>query len=592
MVNRRDNGETIYNFLHYGLREVIGRPTNAFFGMSLVIDSNYYCTDFKRILEWFDYMFDKILNREDSIFHKSEDGEIQYKIHKFADNITEVEWIKSNLPNIFSSVANTVLVEYDNSFSSNKIGQIARFNDQEENTFILAAFKEYRWISISPEYRKLEQSYKLEMPVVDVEFDYDDLLVKLNKINQTLLPIAVDITRGTLEDLEKMSTESEDVYNNLIKYLPTLSDMEEASKFKDLSEKYASLCKSIKALIKILCQSQPKNSVEKNEENRETEQTNLKYSNRIDDNDRLQMTPIKCLNLIESKNIRLIIGLAVSVIVLTMFVVFLLRSCSKNNGQDSVTTEVEANNSGFSKEVEEFEENNQLNINELIENGDLNGAYECIKNEKDTAAAYMLQMGVENQLMSILDEPKNQEDSLLTYFVKNNDLLCYLGFTDSTKQYWIRLFKDYDTLKAIINKKEIIQSDYNAGKDIIKKYSDRFKNLTNSLDQCKVIESVSTIQDQNTLVPPVTTFTVLDGNNEPQRKTENKIGMSYKVGTKIKILCNKGAIHFGKDCPFKDINPENDGGLIINLDVVGKYVFRCGNVEITITAEKVKPRTH
>ena len=40
VVNRRENGETIYSYLQYNLKEVIARPTHAFFCMSLVLTDN------------------------------------------------------------------------------------------------------------------------------------------------------------------------------------------------------------------------------------------------------------------------------------------------------------------------------------------------------------------------------------------------------------------------------------------------------------------------------------------------------------------------------------------------------------------------
>ena len=76
MVNRRDNRETTYNYLRYELREVEVRP-NSFFGMTIVLDEGQYCPNFNKILEWFDYIFEKVLN-EKNIFKRNEDGEIQY----------------------------------------------------------------------------------------------------------------------------------------------------------------------------------------------------------------------------------------------------------------------------------------------------------------------------------------------------------------------------------------------------------------------------------------------------------------------------------------------------------------------------------
>ena len=45
VINRRSNGDTIYSYLRYGLREVERQPLNSFFGMSVVVDGYRYCPD-------------------------------------------------------------------------------------------------------------------------------------------------------------------------------------------------------------------------------------------------------------------------------------------------------------------------------------------------------------------------------------------------------------------------------------------------------------------------------------------------------------------------------------------------------------------
>lgn len=622
MINRRENGKTAYNYLHYGLMEVGGRP-NSFFGMSLILDNNCYCSDFKKMQEWFDYIFDKIFI-QDKIFQKNEAGIIQYKINNFGEVKTAVEWIKSNLPNIFSSAAGTIMDKYDNSFLPGKIGQVVRFDDQENNDDILSAFKQYSWISISPEYyNAIPRTDKKN--IVDIELEYGDLLYKLNDYNKRLLPIATGIKTSSLSFLKDMRDESFEIKESIIQYVRNIPDGEEKKCFNKLGNEYNLLGESIVLLIKKMFLDLPSSKIKmqynskckqkkdpsyfssseslksiecENGWNKNKElgkilstkcgkQKHLEYCTKKKDiyNDFLSNHS----NQIDAKIINLIrlIGGILTVIII---VFLLLRSCSNNNRQESFTTEVIANNSVSSKEGEEFEKNYQLDINKLIEEGDLKTAYMCIEKKKDTSYTSQMKDGVEKQLISILYKEQSHKDSLSLYYLENIELLNYSGFTDSIKEYWSQLFEDYDKFKAIINKKDITQSDYNVGIDIIGKYSDRFKNLTDSLNQCKVINSVSTIQDQSTLVSPVTTFIVLNGNDEVT-KTGYKIGMSYTVGTEIKIVCNKGAISFSKKCPFKNITRE-DNGLRINLNVAGRYVFRCNNVEITIIAEKVKPRTH
>ena len=45
LINRKENGETIYTYLRYGMKEVCRQPQHAFFGMSVVMENGTYCPD-------------------------------------------------------------------------------------------------------------------------------------------------------------------------------------------------------------------------------------------------------------------------------------------------------------------------------------------------------------------------------------------------------------------------------------------------------------------------------------------------------------------------------------------------------------------
>lgn len=258
MVNRRNNGETTYNYLRYGLREAIDRPTNAFFGMSLVVDGNQYCSDFHKILDWFDYIFDKIV-KERGIFAKDEFGNtilpLKYGIHKFEEATADVEWIKSNLPNIFSSAAGTKLFQYDNSFVKGKTGQVSGLNDKETEENILKMFKKYSWITLSAEYE-----LGVEKPVIS-ELNYADLKATLDEFNKELVPIATAIAtrkyEGNNEKLTSMLKESKESFGLLQNYLKTITDEKEGELFKGLTNDYRLLADSITALLSNISRPQP-----------------------------------------------------------------------------------------------------------------------------------------------------------------------------------------------------------------------------------------------------------------------------------------------------------------------------------------------
>lgn len=195
MVNRCDNGETFYNYLRYGLAEKEGRP-NSFFGMSISMDNNEYAYDFKEIFDWFDYLFDKLVERG-SLFFVNAGNIIQYKITKFKDDTEEIQWLKNNIPNLFTKAQGVKLLEYDSSFSSSSSGQIRCFNDDTSTTKVLDAFKKCRWIALSPNFKPEEEP---------IEIDPSDIEAQLNKYTQQLVPIAISPKQENLSVLHALES--------------------------------------------------------------------------------------------------------------------------------------------------------------------------------------------------------------------------------------------------------------------------------------------------------------------------------------------------------------------------------------------------
>lgn len=253
MVNRRDNGETTYNYLRYELREVEVRP-NSFFGMTIVLDKGQYCPNFNKILEWFDYIFEKVLN-EKNIFKRNEDGEIQYAINKFDDCISEVEWIKSNLPKIFSQAAGTNILQYDNTFVSGRMGQIPCLNDEQTDDYYLSVFRKNYWITLSPEFPKQDEikSTSTKNGIIGsgspIELSYPDLKNQLDDFNKRLVPIATGVNQGSLDELTKMYDNAKYSYDSLNQYLTFIKGSEEVEMFENLFDDYNSLMNSISALL-------------------------------------------------------------------------------------------------------------------------------------------------------------------------------------------------------------------------------------------------------------------------------------------------------------------------------------------------------
>ena len=251
MVNRRANGETIYSYLHYGLMEYsdIGKDKagriNSFFGMSLHISNGIYTPDLKRVFDWFDYWFNKILE-DGTILKEVSSGYIQYQVSKFA-NANNIEHLHSNLPNIFSEKSGTIMLDYDDSFVEGKSGQIAQLNNDEDNNVILSTFKHYQWIALSPIFKKIEKSAD-----ICIELDFNDLNDRLAEYNKMLLPIAINLNASSVDELRKINDAVQDNYSSITSYLKALSNgndnAEEYNKFSTLASDYVAVCENIAAL--------------------------------------------------------------------------------------------------------------------------------------------------------------------------------------------------------------------------------------------------------------------------------------------------------------------------------------------------------
>lgn len=251
MVNRRANGETIYSYLHYGLMEYsdIGKDKagriNSFFGMSLHISGGIYTPDLKRVFDWFDYWFNKILE-DGTILKEVSSGYIQYQVSKFA-NANNIEHLHSNLPNIFSEKSGTLMLDYDESFIDGKSGQIAQLNNEEDDDVILSTFKHYQWVALSPIFKKIEKSSD-----ICIELDFNDLNDRLVEYNKILLPIAINLNASSIDELCKINDAVQENYSSITSYLKAISNsndnVEEYNKFASLASDYVAVCENITAL--------------------------------------------------------------------------------------------------------------------------------------------------------------------------------------------------------------------------------------------------------------------------------------------------------------------------------------------------------
>lgn len=536
MINRRENGDTIYSYLRYGLKEVDRQPLHSFFGMSLVVDNYQFCPNFKVLLEWFDYLFNKLVN-EHSLIKKNEDGILHYVVHKFDENTADVEWLKSNLPNILTQAGQTEIANYDNSFVDGKAGQVVSFNNPVGENRLLDTFKKYRWLSISSEIVE-RQDFTSGEPI-EIELNFEELNGKLNEFNQQLLPIAVDISKGSYADLKRMSDEVQEISTSLAKYLPTIDDPEEKEKFGGLDRKYDSLKGSIGTLLskfttstKPLPPQPPKQETkycfsckqnkplshfrspdatkclecEEQDRRRTGAGTNVpkgyktciscgkkkpaRFFNQVgtdicDDCAKAQTpkpVPVqegffdKLGKILMTKGFLGALASIAIVVGVAFAAINLPNSCSNQNvlGGGGERKDTTRTDVTVTGEAVDRQE-----LENLIASGDFKAVYEYVKDKKD-AASYksFLKETVQRYLMSIVDTPQLTKEGVLesfgTFYVDNFQFLDFINFGEQDKQYWEQFADDYFYVWDLIKKAKITQAERDKGNEILAKYTGLF----------------------------------------------------------------------------------------------------------------------
>ena len=528
MVNRQENGETIYSYLRYGLKEVERQPLHSFFGMSLVVDDYQYCPNFKVLLEWFDYLFNKLV-KEQRIIKKNEDGVLCYVIHKFEEVSDEINWLKNIIPNIItkSEQADGVKVEiskYDKSFFVGNVGQIVCFNKPVSEKRLFEVFHKNSWISVSSEILEKEE-VNTSGNIADsevIEYSYEELDEECNKFTEILLSIAIDISCTSVTDLAEIEGKVQKTCINLENYLPTIDNIEEKNKFKNLESKYNSLKDKILTLqskstgtISTSTSPQGKNlycfSCKKYKplsHFRSIESTKCKECEEKDhiepaDNEGYKVckhcgkkkalkafcnseTDIcdDCSNIKQQKSensalqrlkenipltkgfVRISMGLLV--VVATIMIIFFSRMKNDNEVHGIAridSTQIVKNSSNVDiKEVYRFIKS--YNFKEL---------FEYIR-EKQDADKYksLIKHSVNGYLWKIIDTSTSAQEDIERFYIENNELLEFIGFDKDDKDTWRETITDYNQMLSIIKKDKVTEKDVEVGKEILKKHSNLF----------------------------------------------------------------------------------------------------------------------
>lgn len=528
MVNRQENGETIYSYLQYGLKEVERQPLHSFFGMSLVVDDYQYCPNFKVLLEWFDYLFNKLV-KEQRIIKKNEDGVLCYVIHKFEEVSDEVNWLKNIIPNIItkSEQADDVKVEiskYDKSFFVGNVGQIVCFNKPVSEKRLFEVFHKNSWISVSSEILEKEE-VNTSGNIADsevIEYSYEELDEECNKFTETLLSIAIDISCTSVTDLAEIEGKVQKTCINLENYLPTIDNIEEKNKFKNLESKYNSLKDKILTLqskstgtISTSTSPQGKNlycfSCKKYKplsHFRSIESTKCKECEEKDhiepaDNEGYKVckhcgkkkalkafcnseTDIcdDCSNIKQQKSensalqrlkenipltkgfVRISMGLLV--VVATIMIIFFSRMKNDNEVHGIAridSTQIVKNSSNV--DIKE--------VNRFIKSYNFKELFEYIR-EKQDADKYksLIKHSVNGYLWKIIDTSTSAQEDMERFYIENNELLEFIGFDKDDKDTWRETITDYNQMLSIIKKDKVTEKDVEVGKEILKKHSNLF----------------------------------------------------------------------------------------------------------------------
>lgn len=457
MVNRQENGETIYSYLQYGLKEVERQPLHSFFGMSLVVDEYQYCPNFKVLLEWFDYLFNKLV-KEQRIIKKNEDGVLCYVIHKFEEVSEEVNWLKSNIPNIItkSGQADDVRVEickYDKSFFAGNVGQIVCFNKPVSEKRIFEVFHKYSWISISSEIVENEE-VNTSGNIADsevIELSYEELDEKCNKFTET-------ISTST-------SPQEKNLYCLSCKKFKPLSHFRsiESTKCKECEEKNIidpagtqgyKVCKSCGKKKKL-------NSFSNSETDICDDCCNIKQQ----ESEKSALQRLK-------ENISLTKGFVIISMGLLAVVLIFFFSKMKNDQEFQDIVRVD------SIQIEKTPNNNDIEskeVNRLVNSYNYKDLFEYINGKQD-ADKYksLIKQSVNGYLWKIIDTSTSAQEDIERFYIENNELLEFIGFDKEDKDAWRETITDYNKMLSIIKKSKVTEKDVEVGKEILKKHSNLF----------------------------------------------------------------------------------------------------------------------
>ncbi len=621
MINRNHNGDTIYTFLRYDLIEAHSRP-HSFFGMSVVLSNHQYSDDPKNVFQFFEYLFDIVCKRG-KIFQYTDSEKIQYSVEKFSDAADEIEWLKKNLPNIFSKNADANILTYDGSFQLGNTGQIACLSDQESNECILNVLKKYHWVCISSEFNKIQESSQGESISPEcIELSYTELDSKYNEINEKLVQFAYGDKKNSSDLIKNADSDVQDITSNIIKFISNLDDSEEKSSFKELLKKYELLASMISSALK----STPSIVREQNtqycfacKQYKPLSEFSSKDATKCIACER-KSPPIKtrlCTKCHKQKPLseftndshickscnssRVIIdwnkiftpklcASLFTVLIITLGCWFFLGGHKEDESHDDSEVAVEESplDESFSEDI----------FRQYLEQKDFDNALQYIKDSTpNNSELYLSQIkrGVEEEVLAEIEQSdiKKINDNVTEYFIVHKSYIDN-GLIDD--KYWISFASDYVTLMNLSTRKNLSESDVIKCNGILSKYPENntISDLAQSIvDRYKASLSLVQSRELNENVTSTSvTITNFDkqnqqiGNPLQTNKSEN---YDFTVGSFVVIQVNSDEKIGFQDGPFSHSRENNS--VKIELKKVGSNSYTIGRIKITINAKQKRPKT-
>lgn len=162
------------------------------------------------------------------------------------------------------------------------------------------------------------------------------------------------------------------------------------------------------------------------------------------------------------------ISMGLLVVVATIMIIFFSRMKNDNEVHGIAridSTQIVKNSSNV--DIKE--------VNRFIKSYNFKELFEYIR-EKQDADKYksLIKHSVNGYLWKIIDTSTSAQEDIERFYIENNELLEFIGFDKDDKDTWRETITDYNQMLSIIKKDKVTEKDVEVGKEILKKHSNLF----------------------------------------------------------------------------------------------------------------------